>query len=561
MYLCEFYCLFAYILYLSLYNIPFIADMKLNHFTALLLTATVFGLVSCHYDYDYTLSTEEVFTRAFIKEFGLIDPDHTWGFSEASQSRACDPNGGTVWVLPDAVTDYEREAVRRYLNQDDKSNIKTVSALSYTRYYITHVYANPHKIAALNGDLVETSTKMNYLVVGETAEADVLAGAYGGDGCTHVNDFNAAQNTDFKGHMVMYDSGTYDFAYHNSLVNANYDNYIIIAGADVDEFMKGETYTGSDAPISLAKHFYVCFDYKARWDATAEYRVQYKYMDGETEKVGAELLLQYKVTEDNDFSTLPSEDWFKQELKNKVADLSSVDLSNITITKYSTLTVNYAGADKWVNEDGIYDDWVVRIIGNAKKLTDPDPEIGTTSTVEDDPSDTYAKRVMVEDLSVKANYEYGVSSSDWDYNDLVFNATIDSEGKAKIKVMALGGTIPIYIADKDGNLMSEELHSYFGQPYTKMINTNAGPSLNPVALEAEISHLVFTPGDYNSIRVFAEIDGVLKEIEANIGKPTGKICVPTNKRWMGERRNIKLDNPGFEEWVNDQGKTDWMYSN
>lgn len=89
----------------------------------------------------------------------------------------------------------------------------------------------------------------------------------------------------------------------------------------------------------------------------------------------------------------------------------------------------------------------------------------------DDPDpDPNILRIICEDLSVK-------ESTDWDFNDVVFDIQLVENNQAKITLLAAGGTLPLYIGDED-----HEVHDLFaavpensdkGITRSTMINTGS----------------------------------------------------------------------------------------
>lgn len=164
-------------------------------------------------------------------------------------------------------------------------------------------------------------------------------------------------------------------------------------------------------------------------------------------------------------------------------------------------------------------------------------------------------RIMGEDLSVE-------ESSDFDFNDVVFDVMLTATG-AKIRLMAAGGTLPLFIGDE-----SHEVHKEFG--YTDsypMINTSA-------SLEKNASKRGWHPAYDNVEPVIFEITGTFategdipvkvyknnewKELTARRGNPASKFGCPVGTEWQEEFLNIDLKwNGKFKEWVNDATKPFW----
>lgn len=153
--------------------------------------------------------------------------------------------------------------------------------------------------------------------------------------------------------------------------------------------------------------------------------------------------------------------------------------------------------------DGDYSDWIVRI----------------------KPAEyTSADRVMAEDLNS--------TNGDFDFNDVVFDAAIMNDGTAIITLQAAGGTMPLYIEDK-------EVHKLFGVSETTMVNTQEG---HKNAVPCVIFRL---KEKYTAIK---DIPITVNEVvlPAETGKAPGKLCCPTTCEWTDERENIEKRYQNFQ---------------
>lgn len=178
--------------------------------------------------------------------------------------------------------------------------------------------------------------------------------------------------------------------------------------------------------------------------------------------------------------------------------------------------IDYEATGKWDNQkearDYVYNDWVIKIC----------PGKGSTPPVNN-------VRIMVEDLSAS-------TGTDFDFNDAVIDVNIVN-GNAECILQAAGGTLPL----KVGGL---EVHELFGVETDVMVNTGAGPNLDPVPFTlvgitnpADITILV-NKGDW-------------VEITAKVGNPASKIATWQDKEWCSERQPITEKYPGFSQWVKD----------
>ena len=238
----------------------------------------------------------------------------------------------------------------------------------------------------------------------------------------------------------MLNSGTLDFAYHNSTDSKYHTEYIIIPGADIDP--------------SLAGYYYVGFDFCA--------------------------------------SPAPGQEANKNQL---------------------------------VQKNDVYNDWILRISPAEFKS---------------------AKRIIAEDL--------GTSESDFDYNDVVLDATLANEwvGRlnanklvAHITLRAAGGTLPLYVA-------GQEVHELFGVPVSTMVNTGSvsRPAVQFTAILGEADW----SGQKNikDIPIVVETSKGTITLGSNVGEPSEKLCVGTDYEWCTERQPIQNKYTGFRRWITDK---------
>ena len=162
----------------------------------------------------------------------------------------------------------------------------------------------------------------------------------------------------------------------------------------------------------------------------------------------------------------------------------------------------------------------------------------------------YKKRIIVEDLKGNINADAKVSSSDFDFNDVVFDAitwNIDGKSHLKIIVRAAGGKLPIYVANK-------EIHEGIGYMYN---TSNPDYNFGKVLIQDSIISGNASTFDFNSIPVQVEIDGKKVVAGANIGEAPEKIAVGLDYKWCEEKMNIKDVYSNFPKYVTDKTFTNW----
>ena len=183
-----------------------------------------------------------------------------------------------------------------------------------------------------------------------------------------------------------------------------------------------------------------------------------------------------------------------------------------------------------VRPDGYYSDWIVRI---APGLNAPNA----------------GKRVMVEDL-IDSDLK-SVQTSDWDFNDAVFDVrfeNVNNQNYAIITLHAAGGTKYLTIGGEGDK--GVEVHKALDVETGTMVNTGNGATCPVAIFRIPVTANV---DNANQIPVYVG-DQVL---EAKKGAATQKFCVPTDTRWMQERQQLKKTYNQFGGYVKNGTPKDW----
>ena len=184
-----------------------------------------------------------------------------------------------------------------------------------------------------------------------------------------------------------------------------------------------------------------------------------------------------------------------------------------------------------VTRDWIFNDWIVKISPAMFNMTG-------------------AVRIIAEDL--------GASESDFDYNDVVFDAKVANEWVAEkndnrlvayIVLQAAGGTLPLTIGGK-------EVHDAFGVSVNTMVNTRRNTvSRQPVCFKVDLgaSNWNINGADaVKSIPVVVKNGNNVIELEVETGRAPEKIAVDTRYIWCDEREPIYTRYTLFPNWVKDK---------
>ena len=505
--------------------------MKKYLMTGIAALALGAGFTSCSHDIE-PITQEDLnkieaqkvvdnYNQAFIKTFGQPAANQTWGFGTATRAITRTYNvQGNLWHEPkpegfnlkyDAkVTTEEMNKVFDYVNKP--TNVETVNQIPYTNYWVSQIWEGDvnkndkgemapvsHSYPDQNGAITDITggAQMDKLMIKESANGDWI----------HCNNFNGATNNDYKeggegGRTLMLNSGTYSFGYTNSQASYFSEKYIIVPGEKIDASLKG--------------FYYVCFDFErgytdAEW-AQEETKGSYEAWNGNNYQGGWNFSLKGKLNED--------------QVKAAIGKVNGKDIQNIVIK-------GYLYGDKHCDGDGNYTDWIVRI--------SPAEEVKIENS-------DYDIRVIAEDLNAASTTDK--VNSDWDFNDVVFDVkyldTPVDGNNVKIRVVAAGGTYPLYVA-------GQEVHALFGKSPNVMINTKA--SAYGSSYETQELPVFYIKDDNarssNGKSIMVEVDKGSGKIEmtAEVGKPAAKIGVSPNFNYCMERVDITTQYPLFQTWV------------
>lgn len=186
---------------------------------------------------------------------------------------------------------------------------------------------------------------------------------------------------------------------------------------------------------------------------------------------------------------------------------------------------------KKVDPDGYYSDWIVRIVPGLNA-----PNAG--------------KRVMVEDI-IDSDLA-SVNTSDWDFNDAVFDVRFEGSGNDRCAVITLhaaGGTKYLTIGGTNG----VEVHKAFDVEQGTMVNTGNGATCPVAIFRIPVANNVDNANDI-PVYVGAQV------LEAKQGQATQKLCVPTNVKWMKERVQFINSYDQFKDYVKTGDPKEWYNS-
>lgn len=227
----------------------------------LLMFLTLVCVFSCTKHDGFTSSYEDVqhnkFEQTFIKTFGQPASNQDWGFASAeivnlvpqATTRSHNVNRNewaNNFIIPPNVTANERDLVVAEFSKERIGAVNTEN-INWADYFIYEVYKGEDVYKDGFGQDVLGSDHMNHLQV-KKADGNLLPPD--NECWEHANDFNNADHNavwgNIKGATLMLNSGTLDFAYHNSTDSKYHMEYIIIPGEKIDPSLTGFYYVGFD---------------------------------------------------------------------------------------------------------------------------------------------------------------------------------------------------------------------------------------------------------------------------------------------------------------------------
>ena len=206
-------------------------------------------------------------------------------------------------------------------------------------------------------------------------------------------------------------------------------------------------------------------------------------------------------------------------LPNEQSDHRALNMNFIAkMVRDGYLPVSGKNLKKWVQiggcNDGYYTDWIVTFC-EAKPKT----------IIITDPTE-YSIRVMAEDLSAS-------ESSDFDFNDVVFDVTYNTDdANAIVTLRAAGGTLPLIVAvnnpSDDQDYTENEVHYLFGEPTNIMINTGRGGADG--ANNKTASRTISVP--FSNINSEDDFLTAVKNIKVWVKKSVSKGDGTTTQKWF-----------------------------
>lgn len=179
------------------------------------------------YNPDMTAALKNAqYNRAFLSQFGNIDPYHTWGFNNLNGravTKADEPTYPSD-KAPAAITDTEREYVANWFANNPGLSEQ---GFDFQNFFVQHVYGNVKEIelTKINKD---PNLNGNWQYSTESYDGANMDALVVGD--DKINDFNAASGGPYS--IVYVSNGSANtFSYNSTYDNVRYPYYKV---AEID---------------------------------------------------------------------------------------------------------------------------------------------------------------------------------------------------------------------------------------------------------------------------------------------------------------------------------------
>ena len=573
-------------------------------------------MTSCHEtEIDYASQIEAkkaTFAENFVKFYGEIDPNQDWGFGTTTRGISGitrsgntgetypatheyeDANGNVVaganmnhnewadptkekggWEVVPALTPEQKAVVTAYFQCHPNLGYEDPQL---RHFFVQQVYkggsaqagASSESITAANGS-VYNSGNMNLLTVGEAnshinnfnagtcSESDVLDNGQSVGGTTHKDQITLMVNVD----------DTSCFGYHETGSSTHHNNKAGLVGWAIIHEWAQTNYPGYVAGFAGwlddgYNRSYMGFDLALKEGAEASSDVAMKYNDGPESynyaMVNGSIV---SINGDTEIEVNGKKIYYLSTNKNQYVAAASKTIQDSEIQAEYRVNGQYMG--KYVNVDNllalINDGWLPVKDKNLREWVKVGKSDGyftdwivtLTEAKRKDVEDPNNVRIIAEDLTP--------STTDWDFNDVVFDVEFNEAGtSAQVTLLKAGGTLELKVA-------GHEVHAAFGYPDPdpttgryKMINTGAKADVNGATAQP------FTVSCNKNNRgndIVIEVNKGTKEnpiwitLEAKQGQPAAKLAVKTTFQIPDERVNIETYYPNFLKYVKDPSVIWW----
>lgn len=527
------------------------------------LAAIAIGSLASCQDYE-PFDEETVRETAVLKEYqknfearyGKIDPNHTWGFQDiviaggnsqgtrAAGNELHDPTepSQTNWysvygVIPPGAPDSWN--TNSPYEQNWAGAVTAEEILWVSEYFRTHTYAQMEKDMVklhLTDFFVENvssdSDQDNY--TGIHGQGTVLTSRGGSDDFTYGMDQLLARTMDSSD----------DYSTWHHINNFNYGNTV----------NRPQQYADNSAnpylPKDEAGHIALDLTNPTNDDVDKDdYRTEMSLNKNRT-------CMYVHSSGTESFAFHPSWDDQSAYYESYVLVHLSFDVNGHHYDgNYLAFDWQGTKGSTHVDPDGYYNNWIIKVTPANYK---PSPKFPVT-------------RIMCEDLG---------NTLDFDFNDLVFDVKYElttsnevDRVDAVLVIQASGGTLPIWVGEKDDN---HEAHFLLGNAKGETgtpINVSAP---NGKTHDVAIIRLPLTQGtdwsknsdgsivvNPNNINIWVGSTTASLVTEAKLLPQSGKgndaapqkISIPyTDTRWLKESQQIEWGYGYFDEWVKDETK-------
>lgn len=548
--------------------------------SGLAIASTTLSFQSCADEYDPAIVTKHdltvnQYTENFIKHYGEIDPNHTWGFGPMNTvlinghaaTRANDFGGvGDVNVERNMWVQYDPNQ-KKY---KDGALINTVSIPgwpNFDNYYYTDLAADGQKF------ITEASLKDGLHPVGDVTEFEILYVSNYFRTHTfeemrpdmvqlHLTDFfiqDVCSDADQDG----YDKANYGRGNNKTKIFGESTNF------EMDQL---RFKTINSTPYNSETH-----QVDDTWTHINNFNRNTQNFDPENHagNNGYRTIMYVTSSGTEDFAYHPSFNddgaFFNKWVLVRLTWQEVGQDGNIYTREGYYLAFNYETYKtenenkKYYDADDYFSNWIVKITPATPRHREE------------------TKRIMCEDLG---------NTYDFDFNDVVFDVYFQenkntSSTEAVITLQAAGGTLPITVGvnpnGENPHKAEYEAHRMLGQTTTNTpVNVGSGAAhsianyripatprgdgkyyAEDIKVYVNNGGSVYVvdetvPGNGNLNNYTGSVDNNHTDINNGSNNAPQKFAVPVTVQWMRECQFIEKGYPHFPDWVSQQsGNENW----
>ncbi len=508
---------------------------------------------------DVTTTTKnKAYTEAFVNAFGAIDANNGFGMDEPLQSVGWGgaTRAGNVWVNRNEWVKHEDwDMSKGYATDALAHDIIIPGWPNFDGLY----YGN-FGGSALQNKWTSTSLPNGAQPCGDVTDYEIqyVSAWFRTHRITDPENYREKLHlSDFFIQNVSCDNDQKEYNTISSTDQTGYNGANVLTGNDQGAYNNINRKNGSHEQVNFSLDQLGFQDMDGNWTHVNNFNNQNSNFNPEEAKSTPNREIKYITSSGTEnfrchpsFSTKPETEWIDSWVlvrltwEEKVTDTNSPyyeDGNNYIQREGYYLAFDFKAnkTETEVSCDGYYSNWIVKITPGHFAPTG------------------VARRIMCEDLG---------GTFDFDFNDVVVDVMLDGSTPV-ITVQAAGGTMPIYVDGRQGELDTEgnpkyEAHRLLGANVSQPVNAMKDYSNQHAPAIFRGKTAITILDDLPIYVVNGENTYSLTGNRGNLNDQTNNpyvgekateapraFGVPTSVKWMKEMTNIEKSYVNFSSWV------------